>query len=269
LITANKFRGESHPGNDSLVRVTGTKVNYIKNGNWIEFPDLNFASGAKSITLNASSPITHCTVELYVNTRDSHNLIGTVPIGSTSSFTNPLDFTMNTLKPVKGLQKLIIKFVHPNNTGYIMDLYSFTLNDLNADFTVNDIHSVKNSTNVNAPKVLINTDPLNKMIEYITHGTSVTYSDVDLAGATSVTINASSLNTGGKIIVRSKIYNKDYCNIIVTPTPGWTTYQDFSANIITANLPTTTDHVELVFESNANPPITTPLFNLKSVKFNK
>ena len=110
--------------NNINIRDNNKLVN-IYNGSYAVYKDLDFADGGlQSIILNYACNTTGGSVEVYIDSLDTGNLISTIPITSTKSWTNFVN-VIGECKDVTGVHDVYLKFV--NSTGVsVCDLMFFT-----------------------------------------------------------------------------------------------------------------------------------------------
>ena len=105
VVKAADFDGESHPGNDNIVKDNGSDVASIADGSWICFNNFDFGVGAGgSIDVQAASANAGGTIEVHSGSATG-TLLGTVTINKTWNWTDYEYFSAN-LSFVRGRKDL-------------------------------------------------------------------------------------------------------------------------------------------------------------------
>ena len=80
----------------------------IKNGNWLEYRNIDFGSGANSVTFNIAAPDRSTGFNIYIDSLDGQ-LIGRCPVQSTGSWDTWKDVSYNIMT-VTGVHNVYLKF---------------------------------------------------------------------------------------------------------------------------------------------------------------
>ncbi len=99
-----------------------TKVGWINDGDWIMFEDVDFDSGAESITIAASSGNSGGTIEIRQGSA-SGSLLGSVTVNNTGSWNNFETYTTD-IPNVSGTQNIYLVFKGVGS-GYLLDVDYF------------------------------------------------------------------------------------------------------------------------------------------------
>ncbi|MDH7445529.1 carbohydrate-binding protein [Aquimarina sp. 2201CG14-23] len=97
---------------------TNSFVGWVNNGDWVQYENVDFGSGANAIEISASSGTSGGTIEIRQGSV-SGTLLGTVEVTNTGSFTSWKTLTAG-ISPVNGEQD--IYFVFTGGNGYLLDV---------------------------------------------------------------------------------------------------------------------------------------------------
>lgn len=116
VIQASDFCSES-----GIQTVDKKSVGYINNSDWVKYNDIDFGTGANSIEISAATKTSGGNIEIRTGSVDG-NLLGTISVTNTGSFTNWQNFTTN-LTDATGQHD--IYFVFNGGNGYLFDVNWF------------------------------------------------------------------------------------------------------------------------------------------------
>lgn len=144
-IPARSYAFESAPSDRNIIRKMSNKVGYIKPdavdgyAYWA-YSDIDFGDGASHLTVRAACGSRGGTLHVRLATfYDSANDIATIQIPNTGGWNSFRDFTVEIDQEVVAeLAGMALFFVvesndHPNNNGYLFDVQSFRLDNMNGD----------------------------------------------------------------------------------------------------------------------------------------
>ncbi len=122
-VKATQFDAESNPGDDTIVKLSGDKIDFLKSGSWIKFTDYNFGGGVDAFEVRASSN-SAAGGDIEVR-QDSPTgpLIATAHVDNTGSWQTYQNIPGVVNQSTTGLRTIYVKFVGPS--GNLMNLMSF------------------------------------------------------------------------------------------------------------------------------------------------
>ncbi|WP_299436708.1 carbohydrate-binding protein [uncultured Aquimarina sp.] len=113
---------------------TNSFVGWVNNGDWVQYENVDFGSGANSIEISASSGTSGGTIEIRQGSV-SGTLLGTVEVTNTGSFTSWETFTASISRVS---EEQDIYFVFTGGNGYLLDIDWFQFSE---DTTANPCNS--------------------------------------------------------------------------------------------------------------------------------
>ncbi len=127
-LTTSLVQGENYDAQSGIQVVSGSKVGYVNNGDWIRFEDFDF-DGANSVTVNASSGKSGGTIEFRAGGPNS-DLLGTVSVSGTGGWNNFRSFT-GSINDNSSNSDLYLVF--KGGSGYLLDIDSFSFSSSNTN----------------------------------------------------------------------------------------------------------------------------------------
>ena len=125
LYTATEYDEESNPGDDTIILNAGLTIGRIHDGSWIKHKNFDFGGGVSSITVEAGS---NHSIGGALEVRAGGiygQLLGTVNVTNTGSWTNYETYAADLSTTVTGQQDLY--FVFRGGAGALMTLQSFII----------------------------------------------------------------------------------------------------------------------------------------------
>lgn len=120
------FDSESAP-NAAPIVVVGNVVGSVTNGSWVTYNQFDFDEDSNVLSIEAATPGVGGTVEVRLGS-PTGELVGSIEISHTGSWTHYRPFTGVLTKSVSGVQNLCFKFVDSRGTGTdLFQLRGFTL----------------------------------------------------------------------------------------------------------------------------------------------
>jgi hypothetical protein len=228
---AGGFTDESHPSDDGKIRAGSGEISYIGNETWVEYKGFDFGQGANSVTLQAASETSGGTVELRLGNPTSGDLIGTVAIAGTGSWSNFSPVTTNLTKTVSGVQDLYFRFVGKDWVLFNLKDFRFQLLDAETKSTGRLLaaNQFDQKSNGGADKI-----PKSDVISSLKGGGWISYDKFNFGqGANLVTVMAATPNKGG--LIEMWIDSADgplqIASVDVTHTGSWTHFREYTAAV--------------------------------------
>ncbi|MGJ8673537.1 carbohydrate-binding protein [Rubritalea sp.] len=242
--SAALFDNESHPTSNTSIKDEGTNIGYIKNGTWAAYHDFDFDIGAASIEISASSATAGGTIEVRLDS-PTGDLISSIDVSSTQSYSNYLSFGGNIHSYVSGVHDLY--FVFTGGSGYLFNVADFTVNagppsDMGLNYNAAGFDNESAPSNNNVVR------DLTTHIGYITNNSWVAYNEFNFAlPATSFEVSASSATSGGTLEVRVGSSTGTLISSVAVPnTGGWSNFTNLTGQI--SNAPSGVNDLYFVFK---------------------
>jgi hypothetical protein len=215
---------------------TGNKVGFIQNGDYIEFDDVDFGTGALSFDVSLGTDNQGGIIEIRLDALDGP-LVGSVMGTGTGSFNTFKTFRTNLAPTVTGIHKLYLKFTD-GLSEYLFDLDWFKFNTTPIVNPTIDAFSQIEAEDY-TEMYGVQAEPCSEggsNLGYIEYDDYIAFKDVDFGtGALSFEARAASTKaTGGAIeIILDDAFllatPKGVCNVLLTG--GNQTYDTFKCNL--------------------------------------
>ena len=127
-----------HTMEEGSTEPKGFQVDYIQNGSWVRFNDVDFGLGyLKDVSVRAATQASGGTVELRVGALDGQ-LLASIPVTSTQAWNNYQTFTANFTSTVTGVQDIFLVFKGSDPFLFNVNWIKFTENDVPTSFLENE-----------------------------------------------------------------------------------------------------------------------------------
>jgi len=238
LFPAIRFSRESHPDSSKTIEVDDEKIENIKHGSWVAYPNFDFGAepGFNFFCIHAAADDTDPagTIQLRLGS-ETGELIGTVRIAGTDDVMKP--FTTSFSRPVSGAHDLYLCFSGPDGRSSGDDLFEIEHFRMAAGVP-NVSKSVQRTlaassfdaeSHPGSAPVVVNGDAITEL----THDSWSRYDGIDFgSGSDLLSIEAATPGKGGTLEVRAGAKDGPLLGAIdITHTGSWTLYRPYTTRL--------------------------------------